>query len=508
MSYLSGFPSSYWKQSTPATSYPSLNQDAKHDVVIIGAGIAGLVTAMQLTERGYDVAVIEAGDVAAGTTGYTTAKVSSQHGLIYDTLIKTVGEESARLYYEANEEAITFLRHQVERLDIACELETQDAYLYAATSKEQAMEREVKAYERLGLNGGEATQEVRSKLPYDVKKAVVLREQAQFHPVKYLQGLARRIVHQGGALYEQTRAVSLESNRTPTVILENGHRIEAKKVVIATHFPFHDFKGLYFSKLEVHRSYIVSGQVDETFPDGMFMSADQPSRSLRHTRTEDGRLLGLFGGENHLSGHETETMQRYQHIADFAKHEFHVESFGQFWSAQDLITLDKIPYIGQMTANDPNVFVATGFAKWGMTNGIAAGLLLSDLLTGTPNRFRHLFDPNRSKLKTKDATQFVKNNADVAIELVKGKLTKARRSADELQPDEGGLVTHHGKTVGGYRDPEGKLHLVSTTCTHMGCDTKWNEAERSWDCPCHGSRFGPTGEVLEGPAVNPLKSIE
>ncbi|HBF58375.1 MAG TPA: FAD-dependent oxidoreductase, partial [Exiguobacterium sp.] len=296
MPYLSGFPSSYWRQSAPATSYPALNQDAKHDVVIIGAGIAGLVTAMQLTERGYDVAVIEAGDVAAGTTGYTTAKVSSQHGLIYDTLIKTVGEESARLYYEANEEAITFLRHQVERLDIGCELETQDAYLYAATSKEQAMEREVKAYERLGLNGGEATQEVRDKLPYDVKRAVVLRDQAQFHPVKYLQGLARQIVHQGGALYERTRAVSLESNRTPTVILENGHRIEAKKVVIATHFPFHDFKGLYFSKLEVHRSYIVSGQVDETFPDGMFMSADQPSRSLRHTRTEDGRLLGLFGG--------------------------------------------------------------------------------------------------------------------------------------------------------------------------------------------------------------------
>ncbi len=157
MSYLSGFPSSYWKESTPATSFPPLDQDAKHDVVIIGAGIAGLVTAMQLTERGYDVAVIEAGDVAAGTTGYTTAKVSSQHGLIYDTLIKTVGEESARLYYEANEEAITFLRHQVERLDIGCELETQDAYLYAATSKEQAMEREVKAYERLGLNGGESS---------------------------------------------------------------------------------------------------------------------------------------------------------------------------------------------------------------------------------------------------------------------------------------------------------------------------------------------------------------
>lgn len=508
MSHLSGFPSSYWKQSAPATAYPALNQDARHDIVVVGAGIAGLVTAIQLAERGYDVAVIEAGDIAAGTTGYTTAKVSSQHGLIYDTLIRTVGEASARLYYEANEEAIAFLRHQVERLAIDCELETQDAYLYTATSKEREMEREVRAYERLRLNGGEATEEVQGKLPYAVKRAIVLRNQAQFHPVKYLQGLAEQIVRNGGKVYEHTRAVSLDSHRTPTVVLENGHRIEAKKVIITTHFPFHDFKGLYFSKLEVHRSYIVSGDVNESFPDGMFMSADQPSRSVRHARAEDGRLLGLFGGENHLSGHETETMQRYQHLADFAKHEFQVETFGPFWSAQDLITLDKIPYIGQMTADDPNVFVATGFAKWGMTNGIAAGLLLSDLLSGTPNRYRHLFDPNRSKLKPKDAAQFVKNNADVAIELVKGKLTKARRRADTLRLDEGGLVTHHGKTVGGYRDPEGNLHLVSTTCTHLGCDTKWNEAERSWDCPCHGSRFGPAGEVLEGPAVTPLKPID
>lgn len=508
MSELSGFPSSYWKASSAGVSYPPLETDAKHDVVIVGAGIAGLVTALQLAERGYDVGVIEAEEVAAGTTGYTTAKVSSQHGLIYDQLIKSVGEDKARLYYQANEEAITFLRHQVERLDLACELETQDAYLYVSSSKENAMDREIKAYARLEINGGDATDEVQKKLPYTVKRAVVLRDQAQFHPVKYLQGLAEHFVRQGGTLYEKSRATTIESNRTPTIVLENGHRIEAKKVVIATHFPFHDFKGLYFSKLEVHRSYIVSGFVDDSFPDGMFMSADQPSRSLRHTRTSDGRRLGLFGGENHLSGHETETMARYQHLADFATNTFQVETFDRFWSAQDLITLDHIPYVGQMTADDPNVFVATGFAKWGMTNGIAAGLLLSDLLTGTPNRFRHLFDPTRSKLKAVDATQFIKNNADVAIELVKGKVSKAHRDAKDLQPDEGGLVRHHGKTVGGYRDPAGRLHLVSTTCTHMGCDTKWNAAERSWDCPCHGSRFAHDGAVMEGPAVKPLKKRE
>ena len=180
----------------------------------------------------------------------------------------------------------------------------------------------------------------------------------------------------------------------------------------------------------------------------------------------------------------------------------------QFWSAQDLISLDKVPYIGQMTSDDPNILVATGFAKWGMTNGIAAGLLLSDLLTGTPNRFRGLFDPNRSKLNKQDAKQFAKNNADVAIELLKGKVSPASQSADDLKLDEGGLVRHAGKTVGGYRDESGELHLVKTTCTHMGCDVKWNNGERSWDCPCHGSRFDYRGKCLRRSGCETVEKTE
>ncbi|MGX8176328.1 FAD-dependent oxidoreductase [Exiguobacterium artemiae] len=507
MEQLNGFPTSYWRTSLEPSTYPRLETNLTSDVIVIGAGIAGLVTAVQLIERGYDVTLIEADQIASGTTGYTTAKVSSQHGLIYDELIRTFGEEKARLYHEANEEAIHFLRDQTTRLAIDCELEDQDAYLYVASSgpKHKQLIKEGDAYSRLGINGGDATQEVKDRLPYPVEQALVIRDQAQFHPVKYLLGLARHFTEQGGKLYEQTRATSVESKRTPTVLLESGHQIEAQKVIVATHFPFNDFKGLYFSKLEVHRSYIVSGLVPEDFPDGMFMSADQPSRSLRHTHTADGKRLGLFGGENHLSGHQTDTKANYQALADFAEGEFRVTQVEQFWSAQDLISLDKLPYIGQMTDNDPNILVATGFAKWGMTNGIAAGLLLSDLLTGIPNRFRGLFDPNRSKLHRQDVKQFAKNNADVAIELLKGKVSRTSRSADDLSIDEGGIVRYGGKTVGGYRDVSGDLHLVKTTCTHMGCDVKWNNGERSWDCPCHGSRFDYEGNVLEGPAVKPLK---
>jgi len=509
MKQLDGFPTSYWRTSIEPSTYPKLETNRESEVVVIGAGIAGLVTAVQLVEQGYSVTVIEADRIASGTTGYTTAKVSSQHGLIYDELIRTFGEEKARLYHEANEEAIRFLRDQTTRLAIECELEEQDAYLYVASTgtKQKQLTKEADAYSRLGINGGDATDEVKDKLPYPVEQALVIRNQAQFHPVKYLLGLARHFTEQGGKLYEQTRATSVESDRTPTVLLESGHQIKAKKVIVATHFPFNDFKGLYFSKLEVHRSYIVSGLVGEDFPDGMFMSADKPSRSLRHVKTADGKRLGLFGGENHLSGHQTDTKANYQALAHFVESEFDVAQIEQFWSAQDLISLDKVPYIGQMTSDDPNILVATGFAKWGMTNGIAAGLLLSDLLAGTPNRFRGLFDPNRSKLNKQDAKQFAKNNADVAIELLKGKVSRASQSSDDLGIDEGGLVRHAGKTVGGYRDESGELHLVKTTCTHMGCDVKWNNGERSWDCPCHGSRFDYRGNVLEGPAVKPLKKL-
>ena len=240
MKELTGFPTSYWRTSSAATTYPSLEADTTSDIVIIGGGIAGLVAAVQLIDHGYDVTLIEADRIASGTTGYTTAKVSSQHGMIYSELIETIGQEKARLYYEANEEAIAFLKEQVERLELDCELEAQDAYLYVASSNEQAeqLDREVAAYARLGMNGGEATAEVTAKLPYPVKKAVVLRDQAQFHPVKYLRGLARYFTSRGGNLFEQTRATSLVSGRTPSVVTEAGHTIAAKKVIVASHFPF------------------------------------------------------------------------------------------------------------------------------------------------------------------------------------------------------------------------------------------------------------------------------
>ena len=268
MKQLDGFPTSYWRTSIEPSTYPTLDRNLTSDVVVIGAGIAGLVTAVQLIEHGYDVTLIEADRIASGTTGYTTAKVSSQHGLIYDELIQTFGEEKARLYHEANEEAIRFLRDQTTRLAIECELEEQDAYLYVASSgpKHKQLIKEADAYKRLGINGGDATDEVKAKLPYPVEQALVIRNQAQFHPVKYL--LVLPVISRSRAencMNRRGRRLSSRNERRPCC-LNQVIRLKRKKSSSRRHFPFNDFKGLYFSKLEVHRSYIVSGLVRRRFP--------------------------------------------------------------------------------------------------------------------------------------------------------------------------------------------------------------------------------------------------
>jgi len=494
------FTNSLWRQHNAATPYPRLESSVSCDIVVIGAGIAGLVTAYELQQRGKQVVLLEAAEIGRGTTGHTTAKCSVQHGTVYSKLIRTFNQETARLYYEFNEQGLAYLRQQVEAgFDI--DFETRDSYLYSIDGSSQLVaERE--AYSQLELPGGDATEEVKAVLPFEVKQAIVIRDQAQMHPVKYLHELANRFVAAGGRLHEKTRATEISSGPRPIVTTSTGRRVQANQVVVATHYPFNDIRGLYFSKFEVERSYIVACETEQSVPDGMYLSVDQPSRSFR-TFKEGDKTYMLVGGEGHLSGHVTETLSRYDRLDRFAHDSFGAKKASFRWSSQDLITLDHLPYIGQMFSREPDVFVATGFAKWGMTNGIAGGLLLADRLTGRPNRFNDLLDPQRSKLKPADVGQFLKTNLDTAVQFVKGSLERPG-TLDDLQLDEGGIVQVDGKKVGAYRDLDNECHLVSTRCTHMGCTVNWNDAERSWDCPCHGSRFDTKGNVLEGPATQPL----
>lgn len=495
------FPSSLWRQHHVAPSYPSLEKSVSADVVVVGAGIAGLVCAYELQKNGKQVIVIEALEVGRGTTGHTTAKCSVQHGPIYQRLLRTFRPEIARSYYDFNMDALAYIREQAES-GFAIDFETRDSYLYTTEASNDTLANELEAYEQLAIRGEDATDESKRDLPFAIHQSIVIRDQAQFHPVKYLSELASRFVEAGGTIYEQTRARSVSGGPRPILETSTGRRVQANDVVIATHYPFNDLKGLYVSRFQVERSYIVAAKATRPVPNGMYLSVDESSRSFRTYRDREDTYV-LVGGEGHTSGQVTDTEERYARLEQFSSDQFQTHESAFHWSSQDLYTLDDLPYIGQMFSREPSIYIAAGFLKWGMTNGVGAGRLISDLILERPNRYKDVFHPSRPSLNRKAAKQFIKTNADTAVQFMKGKIERPR-SLEDLAEDEGGIVHYEGKKVGVYKDREKNCHVVSKTCTHLGCDVAWNRAERSWDCPCHGSRFDAHGQVIEGPATTPL----
>ncbi|MDN7243334.1 FAD-dependent oxidoreductase [Planococcus sp. N028] len=501
------FPKSYWRDVKDLPSFPPLQKNESTDIAVVGGGIAGIISAYLLAKAGRQVTLIDAGKLMDGVTGNTTAKITAQHGLFYFPLIKIMGEEKARLYYEANIEGLNWIKQTAAELNIDCDFAHQNAFVYSQSKiSAKLIEKEAEAYQQLGIDGGLAKDEV--ELPYEVEQAIVMRNQAQFHPVKFLTGLVHEIERLGGTIYEKTRAVKILKKDDPVIQTENMSHLSCNKVIVATHYPFNDSDGLYFSRLNINRSYVIGVRTNGPIPNDMYISADTPSRSLRYATTDDGEKLLLIGGDGHPTGKsKTEIMQHYRNLEQFGDQHFGIEDIPYRWSAQDMTTLDKVPYIGTVTAGYENILVATGFHKWGMAHGAVSGLLLSDQILGNDNRYASLYDPTRPKLKAVDIASFLKDNGGVAKELVKGKLKMPYKTVESLGKDEGALVKVGNKKAGGYRDKYGQVHLVDTTCTHMGCETTWNNAERSWDCPCHGSRFSYTGEVMEGPAVKPLNKL-
>ncbi|TDF92804.1 FAD-dependent oxidoreductase [Paenibacillus piri] len=498
------FPESLWIASSSIPSFPKLTNNIKVDVAIVGAGISGVTTAYLLSKQGLKVALIEAGKMLNGTTGHTTAKITAQHDLIYNEFISHFGEEQTKLYYEANREALHFIKQTVHEHQILCDFSEEDAYVYTNSDDyEQKLAAEYSAYEALEIPGAYIKQ---APLPFPTKAAVVMRNQAQFNPIPYLTYLVNDAVQQQGCqIYEHTTAVSMEKGNPATLFTKEGYRITSDYVISCSHFPFIDGGGFYFAKMHARRAYILAVKTAKPFPRGMFISAEEPKRSLRST-TVNGESMVLIAGESHKTGQGICTLQHYEALKMFGEEQLGIKEINYRWSAQDLVTLDKLPYIGQTASDDPNILVATGYKKWGMTTGTAAALLIEKLVTGKKSPYQELFKPARfhadPSLKT-----FIVQNADVVNHFVSGKLGMIFKNPEELNIDEGAVVRANGKRAGAYRDQQGQLHIVDTTCTHMGCEVEWNDGERTWDCPCHGSRFSYRGEVLEGPAKKPLKIV-
>ncbi|QQK77175.1 FAD-dependent oxidoreductase [Salicibibacter cibarius] len=497
------FSETAWQASVDLPDFEPLKDNMKTDVVIVGGGITGITAAYLLVQEGLQVALVEAGKLLNGTTGHTTAKVTAQHGLIYDEFIQHLGKTNARLYYEANKEAMAFIRETIDTHGINCDFRTEDAYLYATTPKyKKKLEKEAAAYEKLNIDGG-----ILEELPIDisVKNALVMKDQAQFHPLRYLAPLVKTIVDKGGRIFENTTAVHVERGEEPSVITRGDARVQAKYILSCSHFPFYEGTGFYFTRMHAERSYVVAIKPKMAYPGGMYISVDQPTRSLRSANI-DGEALVLVGGEGHKTGQGIDTHDHYNALQTFGEDVLGIEKQVNRWSTQDLTTLDNLPYIGHLTSqsSEQNILVATGYRKWGMTNGTAAALLLKDLVLEKENRYTSLFTPSRFYADP-SLKHFLRENFDVAKHLVEGKAETSNKEMKGLAKDEGAVVRIDGKRKGAYRDKDGELHVVDTTCTHVGCEVNWNGADRTWDCPCHGSRFSYSGEVIEGPAEKPLQ---
>lgn len=502
------FPKSIWKEFKEIPTFESLQQSVETEVGIVGGGIVGIISAYLLTKAGKKVVLIEAEKLIDGVTGFTTAKITAQHGLIYDELINSIGQEQAKLYYDANIAGLNLIKQLSIDLNIECDLTEENAFIFAQTKEgAQKIAKEAQAYKVLAIDGELAKKEV--DLPFAIEEALVMYKQAQFHPVKFLAGLIEEIKRLGGQIYEHTRALKIINQDEPVIVTEKMSLISCNQVIVASHYPINDSAGMYFTKLSVNRSYAIAARTKRNFPAGMYISAENPTRSLRSVLSTNGEKLIVIAGDGHVTGRsKTKTIEHYHNLEAFGKKQFDIEEILYHWSSQDLTTLDKVPYIGKKTDESDRILVATGFNKWGMSNGAVAATILSDQILEKKNKFAPLFDPTRSNLKKESTKSFIKDNASVAKELISGKIEKASKSIYDLKKDEGDTIEYKGKKTGAYRDEKGKIHLVNLTCTHLGCSTKWNDAERSWDCPCHGSRFSYKGEVLEGPAVNPLESID
>lgn len=469
---------SIWKQTTSPKPREALSRDITAEAAVIGGGMAGCLTALLLQQHGIETVVLEADRIGSGQTGGTTAKITAQHGLHCTKLIRDFGLEKARQYVRANQQAIGMYREIVRRHHIDCGFREAPAVLYSAFQIDQLREEETAA-RQLGIDTVFTTE---TELPFPVSGALRMERQAQFHPLQFLEAIADRL-----QIYEQTRAVRVQGN---TIRTERGN-VTAKHIIFASHFPVVTLQGAYPLRLHQERSYVLA--LEEAPPlRGMYFGIDPGGLSLR---THD-RFL-LLGGGGHRTGKAAG--DSYAILRQQAARFWPDSREAAHWSAQDCMPLDGVPYIGRLCLSAPNRYVATGFQKWGMTSSMVAAVRISDLICGTHTMAHDIFSPQRFPVSA-SANQLGSNALESAKGLGRTCFSRPKRSVAAVARGEGAIVMRKGKKIGVYRDEHGNIFPVSVRCPHLGCALAWNPAERSWDCPCHGSRFDIYGNLLDNPA--------
>ncbi len=486
-------------------NFKNLEYDLTTDVCIVGAGIFGLTCGYYLAKQGLNVVILEKeADIASKTSGHTTAKITSQHNLIYKYLIDSVGMEQAKQYLCANQEAIENIANIIKAENIDCNFERQDSYVYTLNENElEKIKLENEAVNSLGFNSEFVTS---TPLPFDVLGAIKFPNQAQFNPIKYAYGLANAIIHNSGEIYTDTLVQNIEKEDDNFITSTITHKVKSKYVILASHYPFIDRLGYYFLKMYQSTSYVIAVDIGSKTFDGMYINSEQPTFSYRFANFQGKKLL-LVGGADHKTGSKIDLSNAYKILEGEVKKYYPDCKVLYKWNTEDCITLDKIPYIGEFSHFMPGMYIGTGFNKWGMTSSNVAANIIVDRILGRKNEYENVFVSTR--------LHPIKNNQELgnmiketANSLVINKFKVPEDDLKNIENDTGHVFEYNGEKVGIYKDKDGKIFAVKPICTHLGCLLSWNNLDKTWDCPCHGSRFDYEGHQLYNPAIRDLDEVE
>jgi glycine/D-amino acid oxidase-like deaminating enzyme/nitrite reductase/ring-hydroxylating ferredoxin subunit len=495
MYYGSGSTRPVWLDGAPLTTRPPANVDLTADVCVVGAGVAGLTVAYMLAREGKDVVVIDDGPVGGGETCRTTAHLSNAIDDRFSYVIRCRGKDMARLAAESHAAAIDTIEQIVEREGIDCHFHRTDGYLVLAEEHDSdLLDEELDACRSIGLDGVDRL----DNTPLDTWQRPCLRfpRQAHIHPGRYISGLAEALERAGGKIFGSMHGRAIQGGEDAVVHTTQGPEIRCRAIVVATNSPINDFYKIH-TKQYPYRTYAIAMEVQGEPPSALFWDTLEPYHYVRHSH-EGGGLL-IIGGEDHKTGQANDGDARYHQLEKWAQHRFpFVGRTVARWSGQVMETMDGLGFIGRNPGDDENVFIATGDSGMGMTHGTIAGMLIHDLVLERPNGWDELYDPSRKPVKA--AQGFIKGNANVAAQYADWLKPSQADSEKELMPDGGAVMRDGTGRVACHRDQQGQVHRHSAKCPHMGCVVQYNSTERTWDCPCHGSRFTTDGDVVNGPA--------
>lgn len=501
---------SVWMDTAEVPLESQLAENVSADVCIVGAGIAGMSTAYLLAREGKSVIVLDDGPIGGGMTGRTTAHLVNALDDRYFELERLHGEEGARLAAESHTAAINAVEAIVEQERIECEFERLDGYLFVPPDdSKKILDDELEAAHKAGLTGIEKVERVPWD-SYDTGAALRFPDQGQFHPLKYLTGLAKAIKEKGGRIYTQTHAKEIEGGKQARVETSTGDVVTAAAVVVATNTPVNDLIAIH-TKQAAYQTYVIGARIPlGSVMRGLYWDTPNPYHYIRIETVGKGAAaydVLIVGGEDHKTGQQDDANKRFGALDRWTRHRFPmVEGIEYRWSGEVLEPNDGLAFIGRNPMDAKNVFIATGDSGNGMTHGTIAGILLTDLILERKNPWESIYDPSRITLKA--LPEFAKENLNVAMQFTDLVMAGDVESADEIKPGAGAIISRGLHKVALYRDPQGGVHELSAVCKHLGCIVNWNTLENTWDCPCHGSRYDALGKVIQGPANSGLAEVE